>query len=39
MYYEDKMFDGRYTYLKYDKNSGTWTPTKFQSKYVKQENR
>ena len=35
MYYEDKMFDGRYTYLKYDKNSGTWTPTKFQSKYVK----
>ena len=35
MYYENKMFDGRYQYLKYDKNSGTWTSTKFQSKYVK----
>jgi len=31
----DELFDGRFTYLKYDKSSETWTATKFQSKYVK----
>ena len=34
LYYEDKLFEGRYTYLKYDKDTETWTVTKNQWKYV-----
>jgi len=31
---DDELFDGRFTYLKYDKSSGTWSATKYQTKYV-----